>query len=128
LGLTHPGVVAVLLRRQPNKLPTLLHCRPNKAYAGGSSSGRIDESPKSPGGRFASWSLEARAERRRGPHHQEGQARQHPWWQVACLTGVDYFSTLGYLPGIAALAAGALSPVTHEVLLREAEPEPSVGP
>jgi hypothetical protein len=67
------------------------------------------------------WLLQGQAPKGRrfpGPHaHPATAYRKHSWWQVMCLTGVDYFSTLGYQPGIAALAAGLLSPMATLVLI-----------
>src|SRR5437773_166622 len=66
--------------------------------------------PKSALGR---WLLHGHSPEQASHHHDHVR----PWYSVLWLTGVDYFSTLGYQPGIALLAVGVLSPVATAVLV-----------
>src|SRR5499427_6802448 len=66
---------------------------------------------------FKKWFFEGQVKEAESPHEGKGQHNAHSWWRVMCLTGVDYFSTLGYQPGIAYLAAGLLSPVATLILV-----------
>ncbi len=80
-----------------------------------------DDPPPQPGaGPIRRWLLAGTAEspgRQTGPHGQPEEHRRAHWLRVMCLTGVDYFSTLGYQPAIAALAAGAVAPIATVVLV-----------
>src|SRR6266850_296216 len=64
-------------------------------------------------GQFSRWFFQgAGSGSRKNP-----KIHKDAWWKVMCLTGVDYFSTLGYAPGIAFLAAGILSPIATLILV-----------
>ena len=69
--------------------------------------------PERPTSGLRHWLLKELTEKAEAPSKPHAAS----WWKVMCLTGVDYFSTLGYQPSIAFIAAGALAPMATLVLV-----------
>jgi hypothetical protein len=72
------------------------------------------DAPGAPRGSLRRWLFATSAIESVG---RESDRHTHPWYLVLWLTGVDYFSTLGYQPGIALLAAGAIAPIATGILV-----------